>query len=70
MEGDNFVRLNDDIRQAAQSAGVRLWQIAEKLGLSDGNFSRRLRRELSDEEKAKIMGIIERLKDGDSDAEA
>lgn len=55
MEGDNFVRLNDDIRQAAQSAGVRLWQIAEKLGLSDGNFSRRLRRELSDEEKAKIM---------------
>lgn len=64
------MRLNDDIRQAAQSAGVRLWQIAEKLGLSDGNFSRRLRRELSDEEKAKIMGIIERLKDGDSDAEA
>lgn len=64
------MRLNDDIRQAAQSAGVRLWQIAEKLGLSDGNFSRRLRRELPDEEKAKIMGIIERLKDGDSDAEA
>ena len=64
------MRLNDDIRQAAQSAGVRLWQIAEKLGLSDGNFSRRLRRELSGEEKAKIMGLIEQLKDGDSDAEA
>ncbi len=64
------MRLNDDIRQAAQSAGVRLWQIAEKLGLSDGNFSRRLRRELPDEEKAKIMGLIEQLKDGDSDAEA
>lgn len=64
------MRLNDDIRQAAQSAGVRLWQIAEKLGLSDGNFSRRLRRELPDEEKAKIMGLIEQLKNGDSDAEA
>lgn len=64
------MRLNDDIRQAAQSTGVRLWQIAEKLGLSDGNFSRRLRRELPDEEKAKIMGLIEQLKNGDSDAEA
>ena len=64
------MRLNDDIRQAAQSAGVRLWQIAEKLGLSDGNFSRRLRRELPDEEKAKIMGLIEQLKNGDSDAQA
>ncbi len=60
---------NDDIRQAAQSAGVRLWQIAEKLGLSDGNFSRRLRRELPDKEKAKIMGIIEQLKEADSNAE-
>ena len=62
------MRLNDDIRQAAQSTGVRLWQIAEKLGLSDGNFSRRLRRELSGEEKAQIMGIIEQLKDADSNA--
>lgn len=63
------MRLNDDIRQAAQSAGVRLWQIAEKLGLSDGNLSRRLRRELSGEEKTRIMGIIEQLKEADSNAE-
>ena len=63
------MRLNGDIRQAAQSAGVRLWQIAEKLGLSDGNFSRRLRRELSGEEKTRIMGIIEQLKEADSNAE-
>lgn len=64
------MRLNGDIRQAAQSAGVRLWQIAEKLGLSDGNFSRRLRRELSGEEKARIMGIIEQLREDDNHAEA
>lgn len=63
------MRLNDDIRQAAQSTGVRLWQIAEKLGLSDGNFSRRLRRELLGEEKTRIMGIIEQLKEADSNAE-
>lgn len=40
-------RKNADIRRAAASAGVKLWQIAEGLGVNDGNFSRRLRRELS-----------------------
>lgn len=52
---------NTDIRLAASSAGVRLWQIAEALGLADCNFSRKLRRELPAEEKMKIFGIIEQL---------
>ena len=29
---------NMDIRQAAAGAGVRLWQIADAIGLNDGNF--------------------------------
>lgn len=52
---------NFEIRDAAQKAGVRLWQVAEEYGVNDGNFSRRLRKELSKEEKEKIMGIIEQL---------
>ena len=52
---------NLDIRQAAQAAGVRLYQIAAEIGLNDGNFSRRLRRELPDEEKQKIFEIIDQL---------
>ena len=35
-------RKNADIRRAAASAGVKLWQIAEGLGVNDGNFSLRL----------------------------
>lgn len=38
---------NQDIRNVAKRADVKLWQIADKLGINDGNFSRRLRRELS-----------------------
>ncbi len=34
------------------------WQVAEKFGLNDGNFSRKLRHELSDMDKAKIRAII------------
>lgn len=52
---------NADIRQAAKTAGVRLYQIAAEIGLNDGNFSRRLRRELPDEEKQKIFEIIDQL---------
>lgn len=52
---------NFEIRDAAQKAGVRLWQVAEEYGVNDGNFSRRLRKELPKEEKEKIMGIIEQL---------
>ena len=37
-------------------------EVAEKLGMNDGNFSRKLRKELSSEEKAKIKAIIAELK--------
>lgn len=52
---------NKDIRMAAKEAGVFLWQIAAMYGISDGNFSRKLRRELPMEEKKRILGIIETL---------
>lgn len=52
---------NADIRIAAKSAGVCLWQIAERIGVNDGNFSRKLRRELPDQEKKEILKIIETL---------
>lgn len=53
---------NTDIRTEASNSGVKLWQIAEKLGINDGNFSRKLRKELNPEEKAKIRAIIAELK--------
>ena len=56
---------NQDIRSSAKEKGVKLWQIAQRLNITDGNFSRRLRRELSQEEKAQVFEIIEGiLQDG------
>jgi hypothetical protein len=54
---------NIDIRTDAQKSGVKLWQIADELGLSDCNFSRKLRKELPDSEKEKIRQIIVRLRE-------
>ena len=52
---------NKEIREAARAAGVHLWQVAEAYGVTDGNFSRKLRREFSAAEKEKILGMIERI---------
>ena len=52
---------NREVRLTAAGAGVRLWQIAEALGIADYTLSRKLRRELPAEEKQKILEIIEDL---------
>ena len=49
---------NMDIRNEVREAGLRLWQVADGLGINDGNFSRKLRHELSESEKTKIRAII------------
>jgi hypothetical protein len=53
---------NIDVRQAAEDANFFLWQIAEKYGLTDGNFSRLLRHELPAEKKSRILTIINELR--------
>lgn len=52
---------NRDIKEYAKSKGVRLWQIAEALHINDGNFSRKLRKELPEAQKHEIMKIIDEL---------
>lgn len=55
---------NKDVRDAAKKTGVFLWRVAAEMGLNDGNFSRKLRKELPADEKAKIMEIINKLAKG------
>ena len=55
---------NKDIRNEIATAGLKLWQIAECYGVNDSNFSRKLRHEFSDEEKARVREIITSLMAG------
>ena len=54
---------NQEIRNSILKNNLKFWQVAEKLKLNDGNFSRLLRRELTREKKEEIMNIIEKLKE-------
>lgn len=49
------------IRTKAREKGIKLWQIADKLGINDGNLSRKLRKELPEAEQTKILNIINEL---------
>lgn len=54
---------NQDIRQAAKENGVKLWEVADRIGLTDGNFSRKLRKELPEEEQKRLISLIEAIAD-------
>lgn len=53
--------VNSEIRVKILTTGVKQWQIAEKMGIADTSLSRKLRYELSEKEKIKILAIIDEL---------
>ena len=55
---------NSRIRDYAKKCGVKQWEIAEAYGLSEGNFSRKLRRELPETEQQQIMQLIDEIHNG------
>lgn len=52
---------NMDIKCRAKEKSVHLWEIADKLGIIDSNFSRKLRKELPAVEKKRIFSIIDEI---------
>lgn len=54
---------NQDIRKAIETNNFKYWQVANKLGMTDGNFSRMLRIELTKENKERVQNAINELKE-------
>ena len=52
---------NVEIRSAYMLAGIKQWQLAEAMGISETHLSRKLRKELPQEEKQNVLEIIDRL---------
>lgn len=50
---------NMKVRFAMLEHGIKQWQVAKLLNISESVFSRRLRKELSEEEQEKIITLIE-----------
>lgn len=52
---------NKDLREYAKLKGVYLWQIASAMGFSEPTMTRKLRAELSPEDKQNYIRIIDKL---------
>lgn len=50
---------NSKVRIKMFESGIKQWEVANMLGISESVFSRRLRNELSEEEQDKIVNLIE-----------
>lgn len=60
------MKANMNIREKARNSGVRLWQIADALGMQESLFSKKLRKELPEDEQERILSIIDDLAKGAS----
>ncbi len=52
---------NMDLRQKAKEKGVFFWQVAAEMGISEPTMTRRLRFELSEQEKQRFLSVIDKL---------
>lgn len=52
---------NYDIKAVASSKDVKMWQIADKYGVSEYTFCRKLRKPLSDIDHERIITIIDEI---------
>ena len=51
-----------EIKERIKAEGIKIWQVAKEFGMNDGNFSRKLRGNFSNEDTQKVLSIIEKLK--------
>lgn len=54
---------NKDIREALVKSGVKHWELAERYGVSASWLSVKFRKELTGEEKYKLLTLIQEIVD-------
>ena len=52
---------NEKLRNYAWGKGVKLWQIAEKFGITDASLSRKMRKELNKEDAGKFKEYVDQI---------
>lgn len=55
---------NKEIRCALVNNGIKQYVLADHLGITETSLSKKLRRELPEEEKERILAAIDRLTKG------
>lgn len=62
MKGsDDMTKANTRLRKDMAAAGVRMWQVADKIGINATTFTVWMRKPLSPDKEAKTVAAIEQL---------
>ena len=54
---------NIEVRNAIKNSGLKYWQVADALNVSDSTFTKWLRKELDPEKKVAVLKAIDTLKE-------
>lgn len=57
-----MVKANTDVRAALKSAKVPIWACAAEMGIHENTLLRKLRFELSEDEKKLILSIADKIR--------
>lgn len=49
---------NNELRRKAAGLGVRLWEVAQEMGIADATLSRKLRTEFTEDQKKKFLAAV------------
>ena len=52
---------NTELKLYATQKGVRLWQVAERFGMIDSNFSKKLRKEFTPDAAEKFRRYVDEI---------
>lgn len=59
---------NKEIREAVKHYGLKMWMLADALHIQDSALSRKLRYELSEDEKSRILSVIQSIGEAKANA--
>lgn len=57
-KGRETMGRNKEVREEMRKAGITQWRLGELLGVSENTVNRKLRKELPEEEKQRILAVI------------
>lgn len=57
--------INSDIREEIMKNRIKMWEIAERLGITDSVLSKKFRKELTEQQKNEIRQIINKIRTGE-----
>lgn len=64
------MKANYDIRSECHKYNIKLWELAEWIGVSESTMTRKLRQELPSEQKDHILSMILKLAEHKEEQEA